>query len=52
MIRNEQIKGTFILGSLFSKWMGTFQYLLDCFQWEDEHLFKKYTSISSIVFVC
>ena len=43
MIRNQKIKGTFILGPLFSKWLGVFQYLLDCFQLEDEHLFKIYT---------
>ena len=52
MIRNQKMKGTFILGPLFSKWMGVFQYLLDCFQSEAEHLFKIHTSPSSVVFVC
>ena len=52
MIRNQKIKGTFILGRLFSKWMGVFQYFLDSFQLQDEHLFKIYTALSSVVFVC
>ena len=50
MIRNQKIKGTFIPGTLFSKWLEIFQYLLGCFQLEDEHLFKIYTSLSSVVF--
>ena len=55
MIRNQKIKKTFILGPLFSKWMEVCQhllYLLDCFQLEDEHLFKIHTSSFSVVFVC
>ena len=31
MIRNQKIKGTFICGPLFFKWMGIFQSWLDCF---------------------
>ena len=31
MIRNQEIKGTFVLEPIFSKWMGIFQSLLDCF---------------------
>ena len=30
MIRNQKIKGTFICGPLFFKWMGIFQSWLDC----------------------
>ena len=52
MIRNQKIKGTFIFGPSFSKWMVVFQYLLHCFQLEDLHFFKIYTSSSSVVFVC
>ena len=29
--KNQKIKGTFICGPLFSKWMGVFQSWLDCF---------------------
>ena len=35
MMQNQEIKGTFILGPLFSKWMGVFQSLLDCFSIEE-----------------
>ena len=31
MIRNQKIKGTFICGPLFFKWMGVFQSWLDSF---------------------
>ena len=31
MIRNQKIKGTFICGPLFFKWIGVFQSWLDCF---------------------
>ena len=31
MVRNQEIKETFIRGPLFSKWLGLFQTLLDCF---------------------
>ena len=31
MIRSQKIKGTFIFGPLFFKWMGVFQSSLDCF---------------------
>ena len=31
MIRNQNIKGTFICEPLFFKWMGVFQSWLDCF---------------------
>ena len=41
-----------LLGPIFSKWMGIFQHLLDCFQLENEHLFKICASSSSVVFVC
>ena len=31
MIRNQKVKETFLLGLLFSKWMGLFRSSLDCF---------------------
>ena len=31
MIKNQDIEEAFILITLFSKWMGVFQSLLDCF---------------------
>ena len=52
MIRNQLIKGIFIPGPLFSKWIGVVQDLLDYMQLEDQHLFKMYTSLSSVVFLC
>ena len=34
MIRNQEIKETFIIGPLFSEWMGVSQSLFKCFSIE------------------
>ena len=51
MIRSQKIKGTFIFGPLFFKWMGVFQSSLDCFSIGVWTFIQNINFLSSAVFV-
>ena len=51
MIRSQKIKGTFICGTLLSKWMGVFQSWLDCFSIGVGPFIQNINFLSSVVFV-
>ena len=51
MIRNQNIKGTFICGPLLFKWMDVFQSWLDCFSIGVQAFIQNINFLSSLVFV-
>ena len=51
MIRNQNIKGTFICGLLFFKWMGVFQSWLDSFSIGVWTFIKNINFSTSVVFI-
>ena len=51
MIRSQKIKGTFIFGPLFFKWMGVFQSPLDCFSIGVGAFVQNINFSSSVLFV-
>ena len=51
MMRNQKIKGTFIFGSLLSKWMGVFKSWLDCFSIGEWAFIQNINFLFSVVLV-